>query len=214
MARCAIRLSTSQYSPKQNGLCRWPWNILADHPRDLLSREEPFICVQFLVPQVFVDDVLEATCCLRVRNFEVWLQLCSYFFFDFQFGNRSPSHCFNTTTCTWGYFTMELHSPSPEVTRIRSGFELTCLLEVVYLTNRAGSSTWASKPSGISCGFPWHGNSWDGQASGRLLLQTNSAPFLLSRWLPQFQFLHFQYQQIPRSSSPARNMYFVKQLWR
>ena len=37
-----------------------------------------------------------------------------------------PYHCFNRTTCTRGHFTPVIHSPDPEISEIRPGFELKC----------------------------------------------------------------------------------------
>ena len=113
--------------------------ILVDHPCDLPSRENAFfsfLCSFILNEdssfEVSVDDILESTRDLRVKNLEVCLQLGpSGRIRRLQFDKRlrglhlaDPYHCFNRTTCTRRYFAPDIHLPDPEVSEISTGFEV------------------------------------------------------------------------------------------
>ena len=113
-----------------------------------------------------------------------------------QIGNRfrgfslvDPCHRGNLTICTRGYFTPENHSPDPEVSEIRPGFELKCfsfffslgscvsLHLFLALRQEHSNSVWKSGylPDMQQCEV-------DRQTSGPTLQQANSAPLVRSRW--------------------------------
>ena len=80
--------------------------IQADHPCDLQSRNKALSFVQ-LLPEVSVDDLLETTCWLRIKNLEVCLQLGpSGRTRRLQIGNGLRGFNFNRTACTRGFFSL------------------------------------------------------------------------------------------------------------
>ena len=111
-------------------VCVADLEILTDHPCDLPSLEKAFLflCSFFLDENpsflISVDDFLGAACYLRVKNLEVALQH-RHGHSNGVFTNSISMihHCFNRATCR-RYFTPEIHSPDPEISAIRPGFEL------------------------------------------------------------------------------------------
>ena len=116
-------------------VCVADLEVFQDRPCDLPSREKLlFLCSSFLNEdssfEVSVDDLLQTTGYLRIKNLEVCLQLgpCGgirRLQIDHilrGFGLVDPHHCFHRTTCTRRYSTRETHSPNPEISE--TGFEL------------------------------------------------------------------------------------------
>ena len=109
-----------------------------DHSCDLPSREKAFffLCSFFQKEdssfEVSVDDLLETTHSLAIKNPQVCLQLgSSKRIRRLQIGNRlrafnlaDPYQYFNRTTCTRRHFTPEIDSPNPEVSEIKPGFDI------------------------------------------------------------------------------------------